>query len=95
MGGACGREARSDSGWSRSGTARLRSEARSSKPIEAAPSREQRLLHGVLGILQRAEDSVAVQLQLPPVGRDQVPEGDVVAGAGAAERVLAHDRVTD
>jgi hypothetical protein len=43
----------------------------------------------VLHILERAENSVAVQLQLPSVRVDELPEGIFVAGAGAAERVLA------
>ena len=36
--------------------------------LEPAPGRDQRLLQLVLGVLQRAEDPVAVQPQLGPVG---------------------------
>ena len=58
--------------------------------MQSAPGGDQRLLQLVLGILERTEDSVAVQLQLPPVRVDQLAEGGFVAGAGADERVSAH-----
>ena len=51
-----------------------RSEARSSKPPKPARGRQQRLLHYFLGVVERPEDSVAVQVELPPVGLDQLPE---------------------
>ena len=56
--------------------------------VESAPRRQQRLLHLVFRVLQRAENSVAVQLQLPPIRLDQLPEGVLVSRAGAGERVL-------
>ena len=59
--------------------------------VEPAPCREQRLLELVLRVLQRAEDPVAVQLQLRTVRVDELCEGGLVAGAGAAERALAQD----
>src|SRR5512132_658782 len=60
--------------------------------VEPAPGCEERLLQLVFGVLQRAEDSVAVQLQLPPVRLDQLLEGVLVARAGTAERVLTQHR---
>jgi hypothetical protein len=44
------------------------------------PGGQERLLDGVLGVLGRAEDAVAVQLQLTPVSLDQLREGIRVAG---------------
>ena len=44
-----------------------RSDARPSKPVDAAPGPHHRLLHGVLGLEARAEHPVAVAGQLPPV----------------------------
>ncbi len=44
------------------------------------PGGEERLLDGVLGVLDRAEDAVAVQLQFTPVPLDQLGEGIRVAG---------------
>jgi hypothetical protein len=44
------------------------------------PGGEERLLDGVLSVLSRAEDAVAVQLQLTPVPLDQLGEGIRVAG---------------
>jgi hypothetical protein len=58
--------------------------------VEAAPSREQGLLEHVFGVLQRAEDPVAVQLELSPEGVGQLPEGQLVAGAGTAQQPLGH-----
>jgi hypothetical protein len=72
--------------------------AQGGAPLEAlqpAPGRQQRFLGGVLGILQRAEDSVAMQLQLPAVRLDQHSEGMLVARAGPLEGVPAHDRMPD
>jgi hypothetical protein len=47
----------------------------------------------VLCVLERAEDAVAVQLQLTPVRVDQLPESVLVARAGAVERALAQGRL--
>jgi hypothetical protein len=51
---------------------------------EATPGREQGLLEHVFGVLQRAEDPIAVQLKLAPEGVGQLPEGQLVAVTGAA-----------
>jgi hypothetical protein len=47
--------------------------------VESTPGGQQRLLHRVLGVLQRAEHPVAVELQLAAVPDDQLPEGVLVA----------------
>ena len=44
------------------------------EPLEAAPGGEQRLLHQVLGVLCRADDAVAVELQLAAVALGQLAE---------------------
>ena len=51
------------------------------------PGREERLLDGVLGVLGRAEDAVAVQLQLSPVPLDQLGERIMVAGLCPADKI--------
>jgi hypothetical protein len=46
-------------------------------PVEAlqpAPGGQQRLLEKILGILNRAEHAIAIQLELPPVGVDELAE---------------------
>ena len=42
------------------------------EPGQAPPGRQQRVLQRVLGVLHRAEDPVAVHLQLAPVGIDEL-----------------------
>src|SRR5204863_9831466 len=53
---------------------------------DAAPRAHERLLHRVLGVVQRAEHPVAVRLQLATVRRDQLLEGAGVAGARGVEQ---------
>ena len=57
---------------------------------QAAPGREQGLLHHVLGILNRAEHPVAVNLQLAPVWLGELAEGLPIAGPGPGHGLLAH-----
>jgi hypothetical protein len=51
------------------------------------PGGEERLLDRVLSILDRAEDAVAVQLQLTPVPLDQLGEGIGVAGLRPGDEI--------
>ena len=51
------------------------------------PGGEERLLDGVLGVLDRAEEAVAVQLQLTPVSLDQLGEGIRVAGLRPGDQI--------
>jgi hypothetical protein len=51
------------------------------------PGGQERILDGVLGVLGRAEDAVAVQLQLTPVLLDQLGEGLRVAGLGPGDQI--------
>ena len=57
---------------------------------QPAPGGQQRLLDEVLGVLHRAEDPVAVHLQLAPVRLGEGAEGLLVARPGALERRVAH-----
>jgi hypothetical protein len=57
--------------------------------LEATPGGQQCLLDHVLGVLHRAEDPVAVQLQLAPVGFGELAKCLVVPGARPCERGLA------
>src|SRR5262249_47923956 len=61
---------------------------------QAAPGRDERLLHDVLGILERPEKPVAVHMELSSVGLDQLPKHGLVAGSRTAERSTAQVRVT-
>jgi hypothetical protein len=56
--------------------------------LDAAPRGQERLLHHVLGVLHRADDAVAVQLQLAPVGLGQRAKRLLVAGTRPPERCL-------
>ena len=51
------------------------------------PGGEERLLNGVLSVLGRAEDAVAVQLQLTPVSLDQLREGIRVASLRPGDKI--------
>jgi hypothetical protein len=51
------------------------------------PGGQERLLDGVLGVLGRAEDAVAVQLQLTPVSLYQLGEGIRVAGLCPGDKI--------
>ena len=53
---------------------------------EPAPDPQPRLLQRVLGVVQRAEQAVAVRVQLPPVGLNQALEGALVTAAGGLEQ---------
>jgi hypothetical protein len=55
---------------------------------QAAPGRDQRLLNGVLRVLDRAEHPVAVHLQLGAMPADQTLEGRFVAAARAGQQPL-------
>jgi hypothetical protein len=58
--------------------------------LESAPSRQECLLKQVLGVLDRPEDSVAVQLELVPVGVSELPERLLVSRARAGESGVVH-----
>src|SRR5262249_25719331 len=60
--------------------------------LQRPPRREQCLLHRVLGVLHLAEDPVAVQLQLAPVGVRERRERLMVARAGTDQIALVHER---
>ena len=51
------------------------------------PGGEERLLDGVLSVLGRAEDAVAVQLQLAPVSLDQLGKSVRVAGLCPSDKI--------
>src|SRR5262245_20540567 len=51
------------------------------------PSRQQRLLHGILGVVHRTEEAIAMQLQLMAVGVDEVAERIVVSGPRPVDQV--------
>jgi hypothetical protein len=55
------------------------------EPLDAAPRGQERLLHHVLGVLQRADDAVAVQLQLAPERFGQRAERLLIARARPGE----------
>ena len=44
----------------------------------------------IFGVLQGADDSIAVELELAAVGVGELPERVLVAGPGADERPLGH-----
>ena len=50
------------------------------EPLERPPGAQQRLLHEVLGVVDRAEHPVAVDLQRVAVGLHELPERALVAG---------------
>src|SRR5262249_32845601 len=62
-------------------------------PAQAPPGRQQRLLHRVLGVLRRAEEPVAVHLQLAPVGLDELTERLAVARPGPRQQIRAHQAI--
>jgi hypothetical protein len=47
-------------------------------------------LEQIFGVLQGAEDSVTVELELAPVGVGELAERVLVPGPGANERPLGH-----
>jgi hypothetical protein len=58
--------------------------------VQTAPGGEQGLLEHVFGVLERAEDPVAVQLELAPKGVGELPERQLFTGTRAAQQPLAH-----
>ncbi len=54
---------------------------------QAAPGPQHRLLQGVLGIVDRAEQAVAVGVELAAVGVGELPEGPFVASARGLEQL--------
>src|SRR5689334_264154 len=58
--------------------------------LEGPPGRQERLLDGVLGVLDATENPVAVQLQLAPVGVGERRERLLVTCACAAQGAGAH-----
>lgn len=61
--------------------------------IQAAPRRGQGLLEQVVGVGDRAEHPVAVQVQLAPVRVGEEGERVLIAGPGALERETVHPRI--
>jgi hypothetical protein len=55
--------------------------------LEATPRRDERLLHEILRVLHRADDPVAVQLQLATQRLRQRLERDLVARPRAREQL--------
>jgi len=51
------------------------------------PCGEERLLDNILGVQGRAENAIAVQLQLTPVSLDQLREGIRVAGLRPDDKI--------
>jgi len=49
--------------------------------------RQQRLLHLVLGVLDRTEDPVAVHLQLAPVRVNELGKRHLVTGSGTGDQI--------
>ena len=60
------------------------------EPSEALPSGQQRVLQGVLGVLEGSEHPVAVHLQLSAVRLGQLPERLAVPGPRPADQVGCH-----
>ena len=58
------------------------------EPADPAPGGQQSFLQRVLGVLDRAEDPVAVQLQLAPVRLGELAERIPVAGRARASAVV-------
>jgi len=54
---------------------------------DVLPGGQERLLDGVLSVLGRAEDTVAVQLQLTPVPLDQLGKSICVAGLCPGDKI--------
>ena len=60
---------------------------------EATPCRQHRLLQHVLRIVQRAQDPIAVQVQLVTVRIGEVAKRLSIAGSGTAKGRLTHRRI--
>src|SRR5438552_16418714 len=57
------------------------------------PGRQQRLLQHVLSVLHRAEDPIAVELKLAPVGVGELAKRLLVALSCTHQQSLAHDEI--
>jgi hypothetical protein len=68
----------------------VRTEARPSKPPGPRQAASRVSWMRVLGVVGGAEDPVAVDLQLVPVGVDKLPERLLVAGPGPGRQVRRH-----
>ena len=55
--------------------------------MQSAPSGQQRFLQRIFGIVKRAEDAVAVQMQLAAIWLDELAEGVLIASAGQLNQV--------
>jgi hypothetical protein len=60
------------------------------EPLEALPGGQQRFLQGVLGVVDRTQDPIAVHQQLPPVGCGQLSERVAVRGPRLRDQVGRH-----
>jgi hypothetical protein len=60
---------------------------------EHAPRGQQRLLEKILGLVYRAEDAVAMELELSALRMDELAERLLVSRTGAGKRSVAHDRI--
>ena len=60
--------------------------------VDVAPGPEHRLLHRIVGVVQRAEDPVAVPMQRLAVWRGQSYEGLFVAALGGDEHGVVEGR---
>ena len=65
----------------------VRSELRPSKRAMRAPRAQQRVLHRVLGVVDRAEHAVAMGVEQSAMGLDEPRERVLVAGAGGVEQL--------
>ncbi len=69
---------------------RVQPRAQRASPLEArdgAPGAQQRVLHGVLGVVDGAEHAIAVGVEEAAVGFDEPGEGVLVAPAGGVEQL--------
>src|SRR5262249_50698457 len=57
---------------------------------ESLPRGHQRLLQRVLGVLCRAEDPIAVNVQLPPLRGNELAKRLLVAGLRADDQIRCH-----
>jgi hypothetical protein len=70
----------------------VRSELRPSKRAMAAPRAQQRVLHGVLGVVDRAEHAVAVGVEQPAVGSTAGRRRPRRRAGGVEQLALGHAR---
>jgi hypothetical protein len=60
---------------------------RAHKGVQRAPGAQERLLHQVLGVVQRAQHAIAVHQQLAAIGLAQQLKRLLVAGFGSGQLV--------